>query len=303
MCQLQNTRFCSIKSRVLWKFPLVAQAFAHLAQAPLRKFLMVCAALYLGGCGSTYFARSAKTQVVDQILPSGDQVFLFDFNQSRFQKVSQSSLHALQTDSIFSSLGIQNKWLAIPTPGEPFLPIKAVWGRNGNFFLLDLSQKRLCQYDTAGQIISTFSLPPEIQKQNLDRMEIFWTRDGMFSFLDLHLGIAWQYSERRLTSGGSDWQLRNTLHLPINLESCLWEPFLKNPCCHKKQLQAENNFSTQCFDGYFNSLGSFNASMVRENFSIAPSSQSEDWDIRFINHAFTDLESSSPKDSNYQKHP
>ena len=87
-------------------------------------------------------------------------------------------------------------------------------------------------------------------------MQVHWTRDGIFTFLDLSDGFAWQFSEIRVASGRGDWRLINRIRLPLNLESCLWEPYFRSPCCRVRSGPSSspggNPTRTQCFDRYFN---------------------------------------------------
>jgi hypothetical protein len=197
--------------------------------------------------------RADASPHADAVLPSGRNLFVFDFSQSRYQKWTLSagpadSLGVCRVlDTLAGNWADRSHWLALPSPSQPFAPMLAFWGPNGNFFLLDRVGKRLGMYDTSAQFLSSFPLPPEIRDRNLDRFEVFWTRDGQFSFLDLGEGMVWQFAELRTAGGQGEWRLRNTVRLPMGLEACLWEPYLRDPCC----LQAG---ASVCFDPYFNPL-------------------------------------------------
>ncbi|MDB5049411.1 MAG: hypothetical protein JWO30_2482 [Fibrobacteres bacterium] len=215
--------------------------------------MTVLATMVLIGCASApgKSPAAAGTPRVDAILPSGRNLFVFDFSQSRYQKWTLSrgpadSLGLCRVlDTLAGNWGDASHWLALPSPSQPFSPMLAVWGPSGNFFLLDRAGKRLNLYDTSAQFLSSFPLPAEIRERNLDRFEVFWTRDGQFSFLDLGEGKVWQYAELRSAGDQGDWRLRNTVHLPVGLEACLWEPFFRDPCCIQ-------NGKGVCFDKYFN---------------------------------------------------
>ena len=193
---------------------------------------------------------------MDAVLPSGRNLFLFDFTQSRYRKWSLTDGPADTSglcrilDTLHGDGTAPSGWLALPAPSQPFAPLRAVWGPSGNFYLLDRAGKRLVLYDSSAQFLSSFPLPREIRDRGLDRFEVFWTRDGVFSFLDLGEGAVHQYMELRTPGGQGDWRLRNTIRLPVGLEGCLWEPFLRNPCCIRGDAR-----QPVCFDAYFNPLG------------------------------------------------
>jgi hypothetical protein len=203
-------------------------------------------------------AGRGSAATVDAILPTGRNLFLFDFNQSRYQKwtMSTGQMDTLglcrMLDTLGSDWAAPAHWLAIPEPIQTFAPMRAFWGPSGNFFLLDRAGKRLAAYDSGAQIISSFPLPREIRDRNLDRFEVFWTRDGLFSFLDLGDGTVRQYAELRTLGGQGDWRLRNTVRLPVGLQTCLWEPFFREPCCLQG---APGALKGVCFDKYFNPTG------------------------------------------------
>lgn len=203
-------------------------------------------------------AARGTAATVDAILPTGRNLFLFDFNQSRYQKWTMS-IDQLDTlgpcrmlDTLAGDWAAPDHWLAIPEPSQTFAPMRAFWGPSGNFFLLDRAGKRLAVYDSGAQLLSSFPLPREIRDRNLDRFEVFWTRDGLFSFLDLGDGTVRQYAELRTLGGQGDWRLRNTVRLPVGLETCLWEPFFRDPCCLQGTPGALKGV---CFDKYFNPTG------------------------------------------------
>ena len=202
-------------------------------------------------------ARSAQANAsarVDAVLPSGRNLFVFDFSQSRYQKwsLSQGSGDSLGLcrvlDTLAGDWSAPSHWLALPAPSRPFSPMQAAWGPSGNFFLLDRIGRRLAIYDTGAQFLSSFPLPQEIRDRNLDRFQVFWTRDGQFSFLDEGEGKVWQYAELRSFGDQGDWRLRNTVHLPVGVESCQWEPYFRDPCCIR-------DGKGVCFDKYFNPMG------------------------------------------------
>lgn len=191
----------------------------------------------------------SRATPVDALLPSGRNLFLLDFVQGRYQRWTSAEACRL-ADTLQGRWADPSRWLALGTPGTPFAPVAAAAGPNGHFFLLDRIGRRLCLYDTNAQFLSGFPLPQELKERSPDRLEVHWTRDGIFTFLDLAEGAAWQFTETRHSGGhgpGGDWRLINRLRLPLNLESCRWEPFFRGPCCRVKGAA-----EARCFDRYFN---------------------------------------------------
>lgn len=192
---------------------------------------------------------------IDALQPTGRSLFAFDFARQRYQKIALSqgpgdTLGACRMlDSVKAGFPDPGRWLALPSPSRPFAPMQAAWGPSGDFFLLDRAGSRLELYDSNAQFLSGVPLPPEIRGRNLDDFQIFWTRDGSFSFLDLGEGVVRQYAELRAYSDQGDWRLRNTIRLPVGTGACVWEPYVRNPCC----LSADG--PPACFDAYFNRVG------------------------------------------------
>lgn len=188
---------------------------------------------------------------VDALIPAGNKVFLFDFAQSRYQVWEDATCGREDAgDSLPHRNGFSG-WLALSTPGTPFAPTRATLGPNGHFFVLDRLGQRLGLYDTHAQFISSLPLPREIKEKNLERLDVFWTRDGIFTFLDAREGWAWQYTEIPAAGKSGDWRLVNRLRLPVGLESCLWEPYSREPCCRDKGKTGSGAIA--CFDRYFTS--------------------------------------------------
>lgn len=219
--------------------------------------ILVAAAILLTACAQPHRVPSTSAPPVDALLPAGRNLFLFDFTQSRYQRWNLDPPCRL-ADTLRGPWSAHPNWLTLAAPGAPFAPVKVAGGPNGHFFLLDRIGDRVCLYDTNAQFLSCFPLPRELQDRNPERLQMHWTRDGIFSFLDLPAGMAWQFTEMRGSGGQGDWRLINRLRLPLNLESCLWEPFFPNPCCRAKARNdsvSPGNADMVCFDKYFNSRG------------------------------------------------
>lgn len=238
----------------------------------------------------------------DAMLPSGRNLFVFDFGQARYQKwpltvgesppVSGSAREIAREpgvcrvlDTLATDWSAPSKWLALPSPSRPFAPMRALWGPNGDFFLLDRTGKRLVLYDTNAQFLSGFPLPREIRERNLDRFEAFWTRDGVFTFLDMGEGKAWQYSESRTPGGQPDWRLRSSADLPVGLATCLWEPYFREPCCLRKSPDrgdstAEGREAVSekvCFDRFFGGVARPPAESALPGIRPVPAGAAPEW--------------------------
>lgn len=222
-------------------------------------------AVLLGGCAPVARSGSEKPPAVpraDAMLPTGRNLFAFDFARARYQSLplsrgpADSGAACRALDSIKAGWPYADRWLALPAPSRPFAPMQASWGPSGNFFLLDRAGKRLGLYDTNAQFLSGIPLPAEIRDRNLESFQVFWTRDGSFSFLDGNEGRVWQYAELRTAGGSGDWRLRHSFRIPVDVGACLWEPYFREPCC----LAGKGGGEGTCFDIYFNRVGPFRGS-------------------------------------------
>lgn len=237
--------------RVIW--------FAGLISFPL-------AACALFACAHAPRNSAAEDRTIDAVLPSGRNLFLFDFARARYQKWADGTPPA-------DSGSAAAAWLALPAPSFPFAPMQAVWGPNGNFFLLDRVGKRLVLYDTGAQFLSSLPLPAEIRDKPLDRMQVFWNPDGVFSFLDLGEGWAWRFEEARAGGAGEgpggDWRPGVRVRLPVGLDACVWKPFSRDLCCtlprgNLNATPAAASAGGACFDNYFNPRGAWRGSPPEE---------------------------------------
>jgi hypothetical protein len=220
----------------------------------------------------------------EAVLATGKYFFLFDFSHSRYQKWPLPAGNATQPegnakpscaiiDTLQGNWSHPSRWLALPAATQPFQPIQAISGPNGSFFLLDRASKRLALYDTNAQFVSSIPLPQEIRNRNLNKIEIYWTRDGLFSFLDLHEAKVWKYSELRSSGGSGAWQLRFTLNLPLGINACLWEPYFKHPVCLRK------GSGPMIFDDYFNLAHSKLSSPAGVGILAMPEPEGTGWRI------------------------
>lgn len=221
-----------------------------------RKPAWILAGLLLG-CAPAH-RGSPSSPPVDAFVPSGRNLYVFDFVQSRYQRWPAGETCRL-ADTLRGAWQAAPNWMSLAAPGAPFAPMRAAAGPPGHVYVLDRAGRRVCHYDTSAQFLSCIPLPQELRDRNPDRLEILWTRYDLFTFLDLAEGSAWQFTETRAAGGQGEWRLLHKIRLPVNLESCLWEPWFRNPCCRLYSRAGETGDSagTRCFDKYFNVLGGF----------------------------------------------
>ncbi len=179
------------------------------------------------GCSPRPVSHEASKEIsVDAMIRSGDSWFLFRFNGLRYLPMS-SRLDAWNK-TVFAT---PERWLNITSPGGAFRPVQAIAGTQGHFFLLDAAQGRLCLYDTAAQLLSTFPLPQSLLPWNPGRMGAFAGSDGSFTFLDYFVGEALQFADRGGREGGTDWVVRNRFKLPMGMKDCIQEPGQSGLAC------------------------------------------------------------------------
>jgi len=180
-------------------------------------FLFISAGVY--GC-SSHPGSHAGTEAgieADAVLFTGHSWTVFNFGARRYLQILKSSA-GLNEDSLQPS-----HWLEISSPGGSFRPVQAVEAMQGNFYLIDAAQDRLCLYDSAAHLLSTFPLPGAIGNFNSGRMEAFRGGGGAFTFLDYQTGDTKQFVSRAGNDGGASWTLLSNGRLPIGLKHCVQE--------------------------------------------------------------------------------
>jgi hypothetical protein len=175
---------------------------------------------WLAGCAPTPVSTVFVTGVeADAVMPSGDSWYVFRFSGRHYLRLPARAEAWNERDFLF-----RQAWLTITSPGGAFRPVQAVAGVQGHFYLLDAAQGRLCLYDTAAQLLSTFPLPQALPPFTPGRMEVFRGGDGAFTFVDYMAGEAWQFADRQGSEGGMDWVLRNRVKLPMGIRDCVQAP-------------------------------------------------------------------------------
>ncbi len=189
---------------------------------------------------------TAKPQPIQEVLQSQDALYLFNFAALHYQKYLLQQL----PDSLEWEMQKSENWLTLATPTLPFLPQQAAIGPNGNFFLFDKLGKRICQYDANAQLLACLDLPLELKRLNLEELHFYWNAGGLV-FLHYAQGQVWQYSLFQIHAQNEEWQLRNTLKIPLGLRQCVYLPESQLYRC----LRGERAID---FDLYFNEKTEFN---------------------------------------------
>ncbi len=287
MCQVEKASYLPKKGVFHLYFEVAAQVIAQVVRGRLRRFVLSGTGAFILACaGQVRETGSMGTFHAEAVLASGKNFFIFDFTHSRYQKwpMLDGNLNLLEgnpalacgiLDSLQGDWTNAMHWLALPAATQPFQPVRAISGPNGNFFLLDRASKRLALYDTNAQFVSGIPLPPEIRDRNLNKIEVYWTRDGLFSFLDLTEAKVWKFSELRTSGGSGDWQLRYTFNLSLGMDACLWEPYFKHPVCLRK------GSSPMVFDDYFNASNKILFSKTTGGIEARPEPDGTEWRLVF----------------------
>jgi hypothetical protein len=184
--------------------------------ALLAAFLLTHCAPGPGPEGS----RSPATSVVmpvDAVLPLAEGWRVFSLGMQRHARVSDARKDWSGSEAW--------PWLVLTPPSGPFRPVQVIMGWNGSFYLVDAASARLCLYDTAAALLSTFPLPETFTPFPAARAAVFRGADGAFTFIDYGSGEAFQYSERRTTdAGAARWVDRGKVKLPAGTGDCEQPP-------------------------------------------------------------------------------
>jgi hypothetical protein len=140
------------------------------------------------------------------------------------------------------------EWKTLPSPGGAFRPVQAVQAARGYFLLVDAASSRLCLYDTAAGLISTFPLPERFTPFPAGRAAVFRGADGTFIFADYASGEAWQYADREIAQGAASWVLRARVKMPMGWRDCYQQPGSEGLACRVAHGAAR-------FDGTLNRTG------------------------------------------------
>ena len=255
----QNTVFDRDSSKTRQRTPTVAQGLARSAQ-PQRNVSKVCArgmmviSCIVMGCSHQPVPERSALPLRDGIeadaaIPSGNSWYVLRLNSPRYLHLSDAG--GAWSESTFNAV---QSWREIASPGGAFRPVSVISGSpgTGHFYLLDAAQGRLCLYDTAAQLISTFPLPQSVLPFIPGRMEAFRGADGAFTFLDYQSGEALQFADRQGSEGGTDWVIRNRVKLPMGIRDCIQEPGTADLSCSMPDGPAR-------FDASLNRIGAGHA--------------------------------------------
>jgi hypothetical protein len=203
----------------------VARKNAQSRSVKAIAILLIAAALSgLGGCAPGPGATRKRPEI-DAVLPSEGSWRLFRLGAQRHARVpADSTAWAGEAWS-------HAEWRAIPSPGGAFRPVQAVQGARGYFLLVDAASARLCLYDTAASLLSTFPLPERFTPFAAGRSAVFRGADGTFIFADYAAGEAWQYADREGPQGNAAWVLRARVKMPVGWRDCVQQPGSEGIAC------------------------------------------------------------------------
>jgi hypothetical protein len=194
-----------------------AQAGAALLCLSLVGFLFsACAAT------SQASASAASSPEIDAVLPSKESWTLFRLGGLRYARVPAAS--SAWADPSPSGLPPGVVWMTIPAPEGAFRPVQALSAARGYFYLVDAASSRLCLYDSAAGLISTFPLPERFTPFSAGRAAVFRGADGTFIFADYAAGEAWLYTDREGVEGERAWMLRARTKMPVGWRDCVQQP-------------------------------------------------------------------------------
>ncbi len=130
---------------------------------------------------------------VDAAIQKGQRIYLFRYAPWSAQLWPADNLKAWPKNK-----GKTPVWKPIARPQGAFMPVQVLNGQSFNFLVLEGSQRRIWQLDSALQILSSMELPAAIKERAPGAFRLFWTRDHRFTFINVSEGAGIQYHE----SGG-----------------------------------------------------------------------------------------------------
>ena len=164
-------------------------------------------------------ASSARGEAVDAVLPSSTGWILFRLSGQRYARLSTEGNLWKDTTG-----GMGVSWRMIPSPEGSFRPVQVVSAARGYFYLVDGASSRLCLFDSAFGLISTYPLPERFTPFASGRAAVFRGSDGGFVFADYATGEAFLYTDREGTEGARFWMLRARTKMPVGWRDCVQQP-------------------------------------------------------------------------------
>jgi hypothetical protein len=177
-------------------------------------------ALTLGVACAPRPAPEAKRGLeIDAAISSRSGWTVFRLGEQRYARLPA-------TGEAWADTGLSNRaaWRAIPSPDGVFRPVAVLAGARGYLYVVDAGSNRLCLYDSAFGLISTYPLPERFTPFPSGRAAVFRGVDGGFLFADYATGEAFLYSDREGTEGGRVWGLRARAKMPVGWRDCVQRP-------------------------------------------------------------------------------
>jgi hypothetical protein len=213
----------------------------------------------LAVCLGAFFATACAARPgnpssveIDAVLPAQASWTLFRLGGLRYARVPAATQAWTDTGasadgSARSGMPPGIRWLAIPSPEGAFRPVQALSAARGYFYLLDGASSRLCLYDSAAGLISTFPLPERFTPFASGRVAVFRGADGTFVFADYAAGEAFLYSDREGAEGARAWMLRGRTKMPVGWRDCTQPP-------GGEEIYCRSGGSALRFDGALNRI-------------------------------------------------
>jgi hypothetical protein len=187
---------------------------------------------------------------IDAALPSQASWTLFRLGGLRYARIPATAQAWADTGASahgasWNGIPPGARWLAIPSPEGAFRPVQALPAARGYFYLLDGASSRLCLYDSAAGLISTFPLPERFTPFAAGRAAAFRGADGSFVFADYATGEAFLYADREGVEGARAWMLRARAKMPVGWRDCVQQP-------GSEEISCRSGGSALRFDGSLN---------------------------------------------------
>jgi hypothetical protein len=211
----------------------VPEASRKKAQGGFLLAVLLCAgsffltAVFLTACSMSPRNAGAGPEI-DAVLPpsppSNSNWTLFRLGALRYARVPSTTQAWRDTGAAF-------EWFAIPSPEGAFRPVQALPAARGYFYLVDGASSRMCLYDSAVGLISTFPLPDPFVPFSAARVAVFRGSDGAFLFADYAAGEASIYTDREGVEGARTWLLRARTKMPVGWRDCYQQPGSEEIAC------------------------------------------------------------------------
>ncbi|MBF0431806.1 MAG: hypothetical protein HQK83_11035 [Fibrobacteria bacterium] len=200
--------------------------------------------LFLTLCLSLINGEEPCRQItkVDAVVPKENKLYLFKYSPWSVQLMNISELKEWQ-----KSGNITTQWQSVTKPQGAFFPVQVLSGQSFNFLVLEGSQKRIWQFDSALQILSSMDLPALIKNNVPEAFQLFWSRDNRFTFVNVAEGGGIQYHET-----GGKLNLFRKFKLPLSCKQCYQADLHLNVVSREAYpFLCETASSIKLFNSYF----------------------------------------------------